>query len=338
MFETLHPELVETGAFAPVQIGGAEERRWLDCDLASLAENRLADPTDPRHLDEQRRADWIARAADERPWPLRARSEYERCYWLLEDGAPAGTIAIAHPRPGSQWLRVSSFYVFPTHRGRGMGRRALARVQEALARHDLGLRLETSWCWQRAVRFYLASGMWIYMWKRDLTFCWDAGTPKPQIDIGDSTASLSVSVGQEDVVLARAQRRGEALVLEAPPPALAKDDRLGDAYWLSTSTLALALALHGWPLVRSQEDWTRSYFADAGAPESLAYKITLWEAWAAKQGWTVQTPRIPGVQYPTWDELEARWHAESKELDAALTATPLAEKDAKAGTDGTNIA
>jgi GNAT superfamily N-acetyltransferase len=337
VIETLHAELVQTGAFALVPLDGADERRWLDCDLASLAENRLGDLTDPRHLDEQRRADWLARAADERPWPLSARSKYERCYWILEDGQPAGTIALARPRPGSEWLRVSSFYVFPTYRGSGVGRRALGQVQEALARHDLGLRLETSWCWQRAVRFYLASGMWIYMWKHDLTFCWEPRTPKPQIDIGDGTASLSVSVGQEDIVLARAQRRGEALVLETPPPALAKDDRMGDAYWHATSTLALALALHGWPLVRSQEDWTRSYFADAGAPESLAYKITRWEAWAAKQGWIVQTPRIPGVQYPTWNELEARWHAESKALDAELTAATPAEKDAKASADGTKL-
>lgn len=307
MIEPFHADLVQTGTFAPVRLGGVEERRWLDCDLASLAENRLGDLTDPRQLDERRRADWQAGATDERPWPLRARSEYERCYWILEDGEPAGTIALATSTlGGNHWLRVSSFYVFPTYRGRGMGRRAVGRVQEALARHGLGLRLDTSWCWQRAVRFYLASGMWIYMWKRDLTFCWAPGMPKPQIDVGDDTASLSVPLGQDSVVLARARRHGDVLALEEPPPELAKDDRIGDAYWHSRSTLALALALHGWPLIRSQEDWKRSYFADAGAPESLAYKITLWEAWAAKHGWLVQTPRIPGVQYPTWDELEAR--------------------------------
>lgn len=309
--QAVHADFVQTGAFAPVQLDGADERRWLDCDLASFAENRLGDVTDPRHLDEQRRADWEARATDERPWSLRARSEYERCYWILEDGEPAGTIALSTSTLGGHWLRVASFYVFPTYRGRGVGRRAVGRVQEALARHDLGLRLETSWCWQRAVRFYLSSGLWIYMWKRDLTFCWSPGMPAPQIDIGDDTASLSVPLGQEDVVLARAHRRGDALALEESPRDLAKDDRIGGAYWHATSTLALALALHGWPLVRSQEDWARCYFADAGAPESLAYKISLWEAWAAKNGWLVETPRIPGLEYPTWDELEARWRAES---------------------------
>jgi GNAT superfamily N-acetyltransferase len=304
MIETVHADLVHTGAFVPVQLGGADERLWLDCDLASLAENRLGDVMDPRDLDERRRADWQARAADERPWPLRARSEYERCYWLVEGGEPAGTLALATSALGGHWLRVSSFYLFPRHRGSGMGRRAMGRVQEALARHGFGLRLETSWCWQGAVRFYLASGMWLYMWKRDLTFCWEAATPGPQIDVGDDTARLAVSLGQESLVLARAHRRGDALALEEPAAELAKDDRIGDAFWYSRSTLALALALHGWPLIRSQEDWKRCYFADAGAPESLAYKITIWEAWAAKHAWTVQTPRIPGLQYPTWDELQ----------------------------------
>jgi GNAT superfamily N-acetyltransferase len=101
-----------------------EEQRWLDCDLASLAENRLGDLTDLRNLDQRRRAGWLARAADERPWRFRARSEYERCYWILEHGEPAGTIALETSTHGSLWLRVASFYIFPTHRSRGIGRRA----------------------------------------------------------------------------------------------------------------------------------------------------------------------------------------------------------------------
>jgi GNAT superfamily N-acetyltransferase len=316
--EAVHEDLVHTGAFAPVRVGGAEERSWLDCDLASLAENRLGDRTDPRSLDKARRADWKARATQERPWSLRDRSNYERCYWILEDGKRAGTIALALSSLGNNSLRVASFYVLPTYRGAGVGRRALGRVQGALARHDLGLRLETNWCWQRAVRFYLTSGLWIYMWKRDLTFFWDPETPAPQIEVGEDTATLSVPLGQGSLVLARAARRGDALDLEEPPPDLARHKDIGGAYWHATSTLSLALAQHGWPLIRSQEEWKRSYYADAGPPEALAYKITIWEAWAAKRGWAVQTPRIPGLHYPSWDDFEARWEAERKELDLAL--------------------
>jgi hypothetical protein len=157
------------------------------------------------------------------------------------------------------------------------------------------------------------------MWKRDLTFCWSPCTPDPRIEVGECTASLSVPHGDGSVVLARAHRRGDGIELERPPHDLAYNAHLGEAYWRATSTLALALALHGWPLIRSPEAWKNSYFADAGAPESLAYKITIWEAWAAKHGWAARTPRIPGLAYPSWDELEARWDAENRELDAVLT-------------------
>lgn len=322
MIEAVHEDLVRTGALAPVRLGSAEERSWLDWDLASLAENRLGDPTDPRDLDEPRRADWQARATQERPWSLGARNEYERCYWIVEDGEHVGTIALATSSLGNKSLRVSSFYVLPTYRGAGVGTRAFSRVQDVLARQDLGLRLETSWCWQRAVRFYLARGMWVYMWKRDLTFCWDASTPAAQLDIDDATASLSVPLDEGNVVLARAHRRGDALDLEEPNRDLAKNHAIGEAYWHAASTLSLALALHGWPLVRSQEDWKHSYYADAGPPEALAYKITIWEASALARGWAVHTPRIPGLHYPSWAELEARWEAENKEFEAKLIRSP----------------
>lgn len=61
MIEAVHEDLVRVGAVAPVELDGDEERTWLDCDLASLAENRIGDLTDPRRLDEPRRADWLAR-------------------------------------------------------------------------------------------------------------------------------------------------------------------------------------------------------------------------------------------------------------------------------------
>lgn len=314
MIPDLHDELVRSGTFAPLALGTAEEARWADWDLASLAENRLEDRTDPRGLDEARRADWRARATLDVPWTPSARSEYEQCYWIVEDGEQIGTLAIAAGGFRQARVDVSSFYVLPCHRGRGVGRRALGRVQQALARRKLGLRLDTCWCWPKAVRFYLGIGMWIYMWKRDLTFCWDPATPRPLIDVGDDTASLSVPVGSRSVELARARRRGDALELDEPPRALQKEERIGGAYWHAVSTLSLAIALRGFPLVRSEEHWKKGYWADAGPPEALAYKITLWEAWYREHGWLVRTSRIPGLAYPTWTELEARWAEEAKSV------------------------
>lgn len=316
--EAVHEHLLRSGAVEPVKLGGADERRWLDCDLASLAENRLDDMADPRDLDAARRADWQARATDDRAASLRSRSERERCYWLIEGGERAGTIALATSLLGTRSVHLSSFYLRPPYRGRGLGRRALAHVQEALSKEGLGLRLDTSWCWQRAVGFYMAVGLWLYMWKRELTFWWHADTPRPRVEVGEREASLSVQRGAELVVLARARRDGGVLTLVDAPSGVEKDRRLGEAYWHAPTTFALALAMHGWPLVRSEASWEQCYYADAGPPEALAYKIQIWEAWASHRGWPVRTPRIPELRYPTWEELEARWEAERVEFEAQL--------------------
>ena len=332
MSDSLHDHFVRTGAFVPVELGGSDERSWLDCDLASLAENRLGDTTDPRDLDDARRADWTARATRDRPWSLARRSAYERCYWMVEGGERVGTIAVGEPLLGQRRVHVASFYVLPGLRGRGVGRRALDRLQRVLGRHRHGYRLDTSWCWQRAVRFYLGAGLWLYMWKRDLTFFWDRRTPRPRIEVGEQEASLAVKLGHEDVVLARARRRGDALELDEPDEALGSDKRLGEAYWLATTTLSLAIAVHGFPLVRSQEEWDHGHYADAGAPEALARRITIWEADDRHRGFRVETPRIPGLVYPTWEEFEAEWARDREEFDKSIVrAAPEEEEEGEEG-------
>ncbi|MEP7121523.1 MAG: GNAT family N-acetyltransferase [Byssovorax sp.] len=311
----VHDELVRKGALAPAALGGDDERAWLDCDLASLAENWLGERLDPRELDEARRRDWQSRALEEPAMPLARRTKYERCYWLLDGGERKGTMALATGTLGGSRLYLASFYVYPPYRGDGVGRRAMARLTDALGRHGLGLKLDTSWCWQRTVRFYLSAGLWVRMWKRDLELCWDPGTPAPILTIGDETATLSVAIEGRPTLLARARRRGDVLELDQPAKALSSDERLGEACWHADGTLALGLALRGWPLVRSPEQWARSYHADGGPPEALAYKITLWEAWARKRGWTATTPRIPAMVYPTWEEFEAMWAADRRAFE-----------------------
>jgi GNAT superfamily N-acetyltransferase len=293
----VHDDMARCGMFVPVPLGGAEERSWLDCDLASLAENRCGDSAEFRlHA---------VRTTDEREYSLEARSEYERCYWILDGGVRTGTLALATSTLGGSRLRLSSFYIYPENRRRGLGANALATVEQILGGHDLGLRLETEWCWQGAVRFYMASGMWVLMWKHNIVFCSDPLKPPPLIDVGTDIATLSVERGKETIVLARAYRRGGRLELAEPDSALKQDESLGEALWNAEGTLSLAIALRGWPLVRSPRHWKENHWADAGPPESLAYKITLWEAWSRKNGWLVQTPRIAGLDYPTWDDLEA---------------------------------
>jgi hypothetical protein len=62
------------------------------------------------------------------------------------------------------------------------------------------------------------------------------------------------------------------------------------------ATLSLICALHGWPLVRSDEHWQdRFRHSEAGGPEGLAYKIGLFEQTAREDGWNVKTPGTPGL-------------------------------------------
>jgi hypothetical protein len=149
------------------------------------------------------------------------------------------------------------------------------------------------------------------MWKRELDLRLDPCEPPPVIHVADNHASLSVLLNGCSVTLVEAERDADRLVRFESRDDLV-DPVAKELAWDAPSTLALALALRGWPLVRSSDAWERSYFADAAAPESLAYKITLWEAWARKHGWRVSTPLIPGLAYPTWDDFEARWKRESE--------------------------
>jgi len=311
-------EILTLGWLEPVR--PEDERLWLDCDLAGLAEHRLGDPTDPRSLTPERRAVWEERAVREAPAPLASR-HYERSFWLVEGGARVGTIALSTTVFGGADARVSSFYVFPDQRGLGVGRRALQRLGDALADRGFAYRLDTSWTWRRTVRFYQRAGLWVYMWKRDLTLCWRRDTPPPILDVGEREATLSVERGGERVTLARARYDGDRLALDEPPAALSKDKSLGSAYWHADSTLALALAMEGKPLVRSARHWKKSRHADGGPPEALAYKITVWEAFDRAQGWRVDQPRIPGLEYPTWEEFEARWDAANAAFEAKLKAS-----------------
>lgn len=298
-------DLEACGLVAPLVLGTADERLWVDCELASFAENRLGDATDPRTIDEGRRADWLDRAVVEWPWAPAAR-DHEHCCWLLDASARAGTIAIGKTALGS-FVGVTSLYLFAPHRRRGTARAVLERLRDVLGPAGLGVRLDTSWTWQRAVGFYLRLGMWVRSWKRDLAFQWHADTPPPQIRVRPDRASLSIrpDAAGPDVVLLAATRAGDWLRLHQP--------RSGrELRWLhfdAMSTFGLALALHGWPLVRSPDTRVRSAGSDLGPPESLARRIEIWEAWDRKHQWLVETPSIPGLEYPTWDELEARWSA-----------------------------
>lgn len=312
MRATLQPvydELIQSFVIAPVGPDDDEQRLFVDFELASLAEHRLGDNTDPRSIDQALRADWRARAAqDNSVFPLPRKTEwYRKCFWLLNDGKRVGTIALSDPMGsiGPPMARCSSFYLLPEFRGVGLGSRIMTSVLQALDNHGFCMRLVTDWTWQRTVRFYQKLGFWVYHWKHKLDLIWTSKWPKPRIEVGEAEASLSVPHADSEVTLVRAFRKGDKLELEQVVTEWRDDDELGDACFFATPTLSLELAMNGWPLVRSAKEWEENHYADGGPPEALAYKITVWEAYARSKGWIFDTPRIAGLEYPTWDEFQA---------------------------------
>lgn len=293
-------ELVAGGVVAPVKRGREEGRRWVDCELAAFAENRLGERLDPFTLDPGTRDRWEREVLGGRPEPPAKRS-YQDCYWIVHEDGHAGTIGVGR-RGLSGFVWVESVYLRPPFRGRGIMAGAIRHVRTVLEAHGLGLRLETDWTWQGAVRFYLGRGLWLRSWKRALAFVGVPKRPAPIVSVGRHRASIRVESEGEIVVLARVERKGDRLVYPDRDAELWRngEDHLATDAW---STLALAMALEGWPLIRSERHWERCRFSDFFHPEALAARIREWEAWSAGQGWRVETPRIPGVGYPTWSEL-----------------------------------
>lgn len=308
--------LIERGLIAPLALGGREEEAWADCDLVSLAENRLPDRWDPFALDEATRLELVARVMTQPPCPP-SRRDYEACHWLRREGERVGTVAFTNPARGVTHLGVSSLYVLPEHRGRGIASALLRELRDVLGRHGLGLRLQTSWLWPAAVDFYLELGLWVRTWQRQLTFEWSLGEPAPHTAVGEHAARLWVERHGREIVLATAERRGERLVMRDEAH-VTGDPALGRAQQNAVPTLLLTLARAGWPLIRSAEHWEAQLWADAGLPESLAHKISEWEAEARHRGWRVETPQIPGLRYPSWAELEASWERQRDAFEAKL--------------------
>jgi len=297
--ERVHQTLSDGGLIEPLTLGGADEATWLDCELSSLAENRLGERADPMRLDDETREGWLKRATVESLYRPSDR-DIDRCYWLVDGGVRVGTVALATDLLGSDAIRLASLYVAPSFRGRGIGRRILRATRDAAGEENLGMRLTTSWAWQRTLRLYISLGMWVRAWKREIELSWCADESPP---ILEASSDLEVRLTCEErgalVEIARARRSEDQLLLRF------SDGLTPSASTTATSTLALLLALRGWPLVRSAADWRAHHLADAGAPEGLAYRIMVWEAWDRSHGYKVDTPRIRGLSYPSWEEIEA---------------------------------
>ena len=284
-----------------------DNRAWNGWELASLIEGNFGQQIDVGALNEDQRTQWELSASwDHRPL-RRPHGEYSLPHWLLEDGVRVGTISLVTMFRASSLFDVSSLFVAPAFRGRGIARRALeAAYRTALAVGASGLVLSTSWTWQSSVRFYLHIGMWVRMWKRALQLMWAPDLPAYRVEIDTSLARFLVAAGSEFEPWLEAEPHGERLGWRELPAyrAIAEDRHPPEAWYEAVGTFALHLALAGWPLIRSDELWREGRYADFGPPEALAYKIEVFEAIARRDGFVVKAPRIPKVAYRDLDDID----------------------------------
>jgi GNAT superfamily N-acetyltransferase len=90
-------------------------------------------------------------------------------YWIMLDGRCVDTLAVALRDPGwgEHVMWVASLYLFREEQRQGSAARVMDLLDEVAGRLGLGgIRLETDWTWQGALRFDLHRGFWVAHWKR----------------------------------------------------------------------------------------------------------------------------------------------------------------------------
>lgn len=304
----IHARLALDPRYEPLAVDAESIRLFGDYDLASLVENRCGVQLDPDKLDAAERHTWLERATNEdldRPGAAGTR-----CYWVRAGAERVGTIAYRAPAFADKALLVTSVYVAPAHRRRGYARAALLALRDAAFAEGMHeIRLETYWSWESAVRFYSALGMWVCSWARNLTFAFLHDMPRWNVLFDGDCARFIVGDDKHELIYAqRATSESERLDWSE----VAALDPRNQSHVHGQSTFALVLAVNGWPLLRSDRHWQQQLelgFSDMAGPEGLAFKIRHYEAWEQKHGFRVTAPRIPGLDYPTWDELERNWES-----------------------------
>jgi hypothetical protein len=205
---------------------------------------------------------------------------------------------------GAGALRLSSLYVHPVARRRGIASAVLSMVYDACRAEGLhGFRLDTHWTWQRTVRYYLGQALWVTPWKHALGFARLSYLPRYEVleNGGELTFLIADSEGPGAgctdggstamVPLLVAGNAGGRLRLREPERYRRMRDERDVVRLYARSTLALHLAVRGWPLVRGEEEWSEAAWScDIGEPEGLAYKIGIFERVAREEGWRVESP------------------------------------------------
>jgi hypothetical protein len=297
--EAIVRPLVEGGVLDPVGGRDDDAQLWMDCDLCSFVENRFHQQVDPETLALDQRAAWSRRALapTERLLDPR-RSDYFATFWIVDRGVRAGTLALSNTTRGHQFMPVSSLYVFPSRRSGGLAYRTLRAVHQAsVSAGFAGIRVATFWTWQAAVRRYVFRyGMWAWSFKRSLDFVWASDLPPYAVTVDDHAARFAVERDARTFELLAASRDGDRLVWNELP-AMTSPELDQNVAFHARSTFAVALAVHGWPLLRAGEDLDDVAGYDIGGPAVLARKIAIFDYLDRRSGFDVRAPRIPGLPY-----------------------------------------
>lgn len=281
----------------PVGDSFAENERWLDRELAAHVEAWHGALLDPAAFTDGDRARCHALLAPHPPVsPVDPGSFYAR-WWVTAQGREAGALAVARFTSGDGLLPVFSLYVDPTHRRGGVAADAVALAELAARSVGLaGVRMDVPWGWRRGLRYLLSRGFWVRRWARNVTLQRGAFATRHAIAIDGDAATLTLRLGASREPLIRATRAGDRLGWErsAACRALLADPHRYEEVIDAEATLSLALALEGWPLVRTDDAWRRSgAVLNAATSESLLRRIVAWEAALEARGVALEGPRVP---------------------------------------------
>jgi len=297
--ESVVGPLIDGGMLEPLADRDDDAQLWMECDLCSYVENRFHHQLEPATLTDKKRAAWsrLSLASDECLQDPR-RSDFMAAFWIVDRGVRVGTLALAKVTRFYQFMPVYSLYMLPAYRSSGLAYRTLRAVHQAsVAAGFAGIRVSTFWTWQVAVhRYVFRYGMWAWSFKRSLEFVWAGDLPPYTVTVDDHSARFGIDRGACTLELLTASHDGDLLVWNELP-AMASLELDGDVRFHARSTFAVALAVHGWPLLRDGDDLDKIAGCDVGGPDVLAYKIAIFEFFDRRSGFDVRTPRIPGVPY-----------------------------------------
>ncbi|MFI6942037.1 GNAT family N-acetyltransferase [Streptomyces sp. NPDC050418] len=291
----LHERLAVEAGFRPVLLG--EGRQFALHDLASLTEGALGEFVDPWSLTVTRERELRLRLG-ERGRESRHDEWFSTRYWLVDkglSGRPVGTVAVDRHPSGGNALRISSLYVHPVARRRGLADAALNTVYGACLAEGLsGVRLDTHWTWQASVAYYLRRGLWVTSWKRALGLARLAYLPRYEVQEAGDELVFAVAGTDGAMVPMLAARTGGVgdggpwLTMRetAQYADLQSEIPRGVMPLYARATLALHLAVRGWPLVPKELAGKElTWSGDIGGPASLAYMIGVFEKEARSNGW-----------------------------------------------------